>query len=57
MFSLHWKFRNDHDWQIDSDSLDDLFDYMKMCQLVTHPDVVYVEIKKDGEFYTKYKES
>jgi hypothetical protein len=54
-FTLHWTFRNDHAWQWSSTSLDEVFDYMYKTQVCTHPDVIYVAIKRDGEMYQQYK--
>ena len=55
MFTLHWTFRNDHEWQWSSTDLDEIFDLMYRTQISTHPDVTYVAIKKDGELYVQYK--
>ena len=54
MFTLHWTFRNDHDWHWSSNNLDEIFDMMHRTQICTHPNVIYVAIKKDGEMYQQY---
>ena len=54
MFTLHWTFRNDHEWHWSSHNLDEIFNMMYRTQICTHPDVIYVAIKRDGEMYQQY---
>ena len=54
MFTLHWTFRNDHEWHWSSNNLDEIFNMMYRTQICTHPDVIYIAIKRDGEMYQQY---
>lgn len=58
MFTLHWTVQvrgDNNEWQWSSADLDEVFDMMYKTQISTHPDVIYIAIKKDGEMYVHYK--
>ncbi len=47
--TLHWKFRNDHEWHKTFSNEDELYTFMYRVGLTLHPDIVSVWIMNDGQ--------
>lgn len=51
---VHWEFRNGHKWSKSFDSTAERDHWVNIVGLVTHPDIVRVEIREgDFEFVLK----
>lgn len=48
MVTLTWKFRNDHEWSKEFESVTGMMLYMHINGLMMHPDIIELSSKKDN---------
>jgi hypothetical protein len=46
--TLHWRFRNDHEWQQSFRNEDEMYTFIYRVSLTLHPDVVSVWMMDNG---------
>ena len=49
LWTLMWRFKNDHVWYQVFETEDEAQHYVNICGLRTHPDIVEIEIRNTGE--------